>query len=71
MERTVSVVNSGSDKIGQHVVGVGSANKLVYRNSHFLGVISGKNVSEVSGGNNDINLLACIYLAVLDKLSIG
>ena len=71
MERTVSVVYACVDEVCEYVVDVGSAYQLVYGNSHVLSIVSCKDVSEVSCGNNYVYLVSESDLAVLDELCIS
>ena len=48
MEGTVSVIDTGADKVGQHIVGIGGADQLIHRQAHLHGVIGRQNVAEIA-----------------------
>ena len=58
MEFSVSVVRSGLDKFCKNVIFIGSANEPVDRNAHFLRNKRGEDVSEITGRNGNVYLLA-------------
>ena len=71
MERAVPVIDACSYKVGKNIVCVRRTDELVDRYTHMLCIVSCKYVSEVACRNDNIDLVAESYLAVLDELSIG
>ena len=60
----------GND-IGQHLVFIGSAEKHMNGQTHFFGVISRQNISEIPCGHNDIDGFAFGDFAVPAQSGIG
>ena len=58
MEFSVSVVFSGLEEIKEDLVGIGCADQLAYGKSHVLGIECCEDISEVAGGNTDVDLLS-------------
>ncbi len=71
VERTVPVINACLYEIGQNVVCVRCADKLVHGDTHMLCIVCCKDISEIACRNNYVYLVAESDLAVLDKLCIG
>ena len=57
MERPVPIVNAGTEEIRQHIVAVGRADQLAYRQAHALGIIRCQNVAKVTGGDAEVHLV--------------
>ena len=51
MERPVPVIDPRTDEIRQHVIAVGRADQLPYRQAHPLGIVTGQ---DIEGGNVDV-----------------
>ena len=47
-EVTVPVINAGGEEIRQHVVGVGSTDQLLYRQSHAQGIITSQDITKIA-----------------------
>ena len=65
MEGSVPVVNACIDEVGENIVRVGGTDQLVYGKPHLLRVVRGENVAEVACRNDDVDLLAVLYVAAL------
>ena len=54
-ELAVAVILAGPEEIIQNLVGVGGADQPVNRNAELLRIVGGKDVAEISGGNDKIH----------------
>ena len=63
--------NAGLDKIGQHVVFVGSANQFPNRQAHLFGVVSCQDISKIPGGHADIDWVAQRDLLIAHQVAVG
>ena len=63
-------VLSGGEKVRKYVVAVGCADKTSYGKSHALCEKGCEYIAEVSGRNGYVNLLAELYVALLDKIRV-
>ena len=71
VEISVAVVNPGANKVGQHPVGIGSADKPADRQPHAFGVIAGENITEITSGHHHVDRIAQGRLTALDKIGIS
>ena len=57
MEGPVPVIDAGAEEVRQHIVAVGGADQLIYRQTHTLRVVRCQNVAEVAGGDAEVHLV--------------
>ena len=71
MEGPVPVIDAGAEEVRQHVVAVGGADQLVYRQAHALCVVRCQNVTEVAGGDAEVHLVPHGESAVPHQIAVG
>ena len=70
VECSVSVVCACGNKVGQYVVAVGCADKAVNGKTHHLCYVCGKNITEVTCGNADIDLVSKGNISVVYHIAV-
>ena len=70
MEISVLIINTGLYEICQNIIFIRRTNKLSDWQAHFLCIICGKNITEVTCRNDNINLIADFNFVILYKLCI-
>ena len=68
---TAAVIGAGGDKVGEDVVGVGSAQQLSHRQAKLLCQVSCQNVAEVSRGHGEIHLLPHLNHTPVQQIPVG
>ena len=63
MERSVNGIDTCIEEVRKHMIGIRSADQPVYRKADIFCIISGKDISEVSCGDNEIDSVAAFYLS--------
>ena len=71
MEITVAVIDAGRDEVAQHLVDVGSADKMTDRHAHLLCIPCREDVAEVAGRNGEREALSVLKDALLHHRHIG
>ena len=71
IEIAVLIIYAGVDEIREDVVGVGCADELIDRQTHFIGVVAGEDIAEVAGRDGDVDLLAEGDLPRVDHIAVG
>ena len=62
IKRTLAVVSSAFEKIGEHVVAVGRADELPDGQPHFSRVVRRQNIAEIPRGHGEIHFVAVFDL---------
>ena len=70
VEGAVSVVFARAKEIGKHVVGIGRTNKLIDGESHAFCDVCGKDIAEVTRGYAEVDLLAHLDGAFVQKVAV-
>ena len=52
------IIGTRTDEVREHVVCVRRADELAHRQAHFLGIPAGKNIAEVAGRHDKVQLVA-------------
>ena len=71
VEGPVFVVHAGAEEIRQHVVFIGRADELPYRQAHALRVIRRQDIPEVAGGDAEVHLVPHVDLPVPEQVAVG
>ena len=71
MEGPVPVIDTGAEEIRQHIVAVGGADQLIYRQTHTLRIVRCQNVAEVAGGDAEVHLVSHGESAVPHQIAVG
>ena len=58
VEWAVLIISTCANKVREHVVRVGRAHELAHRQTHFLRVPPGEDVTEVAGRHDEVELVA-------------
>ena len=60
VEGTVPVIDTGAQKIRQHIVGIGRTDQLIYRQAHLHCIVGRQNIAKIPGRNYNIDLFTLI-----------
>ncbi len=71
IEAAVDVINAGVKEIGEHTVFVRRADKAVNRQTHLARIVGGEDIAEVSGRDDEVNLIARLDSAVSYHVAVG
>ena len=67
----VTVIRAGSQEIEQHIVLIGRNNQMLDRQAQQLRIISGKNITEITGRYHELDLIANIDDLLFEQLRVS
>ena len=71
MQRSAAVVNTGFDKVGEHIICIGRAHQLTNGQAQLLCQPAGQNITKVTGGDTEVHGIAHFDLTPAQEVRVG